>query len=182
MQTRDAHIVYCENRMLLDKGPYTDWRAIQDVYADYKASLGPWPEEDIVAFLQGDWGPDESRWPFSRDSIANFFRSDERLLSERVEVPDASNCRTIAQKSNDEMPPEIAEAIRDEMSRNMPKHSVGRMRVCEASRRRYVVRVFLDMPDLKPSPYCIYAVELPSMRAKQLKGVEADPFYIPNYK
>ena len=52
MQRREAHIVHCEERMLLDKGPYADWRAVQDAYADYKTSLGPWSEEEIVGFLQ----------------------------------------------------------------------------------------------------------------------------------
>ena len=79
----DAHIVYCEKRMLLDKGPYASWRDIQDAYGDYKASLGPWTEEEIISFLREDWGGDESRWPFSRDGIASFFRSTERLLPAR---------------------------------------------------------------------------------------------------
>lgn len=84
MQQADAYIVYCEERMLLDKGPYADWRQIQDAYSDYKASLGPWSERDIIEFLNEDWGSDESRWPFSRNSIASFFRSSEQLLNENV--------------------------------------------------------------------------------------------------
>jgi hypothetical protein len=84
MQRCEAHIVYCENRMLLDKGPYADWRAIQDVYADYTASLGPWSEDEILEFLRDDWGTDESKWPFSRESIAAFFCSSDRVLRESV--------------------------------------------------------------------------------------------------
>lgn len=84
MQSGDAHIVYCEERMLLDKRPYADWRAIQDAYSDYKASLGPWSEAEIVAFLRDDWGADELKWPFSRESITAFFRSDQPILGERV--------------------------------------------------------------------------------------------------
>jgi len=76
----EAHIVYCESRMLLDRGRYESWRDIQDAYPDYKASLGPWSEADIVAFLADDFGVDESRWPFTRRAIADFFRSGERLL------------------------------------------------------------------------------------------------------
>jgi hypothetical protein len=83
MQDDRAHIVYCDDRMLLDKGPYGDWRAVQESYADYKASLGPYSEEDIVHFLRDDWGRDEAQWPFSRDSIAAFFRSEQRLLRAR---------------------------------------------------------------------------------------------------
>lgn len=84
MQRNEAHIVYCEQRMLLDKGLYNDWREIQEAYPDYLASLGPWEENEIVAFLSDDWGPDESLWPFSRESIAVFFRSNERVLRERA--------------------------------------------------------------------------------------------------
>jgi hypothetical protein len=84
MRRGDAHIVYCEQRMLLDKGPYGQWRETQDAYADYKASLGSWTEAEIVAFLLDDWGHDESKWPFSRESIAAFFLSDERVLCERI--------------------------------------------------------------------------------------------------
>ena len=89
MRCDEAHIVYCEQVMLLDKGPYNDWRAIQDLYVDYKASLGPWTEDEIVGYLRDDWGHDESRWPFSRESIAGFFRGDDRILRQRVAEPGA---------------------------------------------------------------------------------------------
>jgi len=84
MQRGDAYIVYCEERMLLDKGPYNGWREIQDAYADFETSLGPWTEDEILAFLRDDWGHDESMWPFARESIVAFFRSNERVLRERV--------------------------------------------------------------------------------------------------
>jgi len=76
----EAHIVYCQSRMLLDRGQYASWREIQDAYDDYKASLGPWSEAEILGFLEEDWGQDDARWPFTRRSIAEFFRSGERLL------------------------------------------------------------------------------------------------------
>ena len=76
----DAHIVYCESRMLLDRGDYASWRDIQDAYPDYKTSLGPWSEAEIVGFLEDDWGADDTRWPFTRQTIAEFFRSGARLL------------------------------------------------------------------------------------------------------
>lgn len=62
----EAHIVYCESRILLDRGQYGSWRDIQDAYPDYKASLGPWSEAEIVEFLTVDFPPDESHWPFTR--------------------------------------------------------------------------------------------------------------------
>jgi hypothetical protein len=76
----EALIVYCEARMLLDRGRYGSWRDIQDAYSDYKASLGPWSEAEIVEFLADDFGPDESQWPFTRLIIADFFRSGAQFL------------------------------------------------------------------------------------------------------
>jgi hypothetical protein len=84
MRSSTAHIVYCEERMLLDKGPYLSWHDVQDAYPDYKTSLGPWSETEIVEFLRDDWGAEESPWPFSRTSIAEFFRSEERVLPQRI--------------------------------------------------------------------------------------------------
>jgi hypothetical protein len=66
--------------MLLDRGQYGSWRDIQDAYPDYKASLGPWSEAEIVEYLTVDFPPDESRWPFTRRAIAEFFRSEAQLL------------------------------------------------------------------------------------------------------
>jgi len=75
-----AHIVYCESRMLLDRGQYESWRDIQDAYQDYKASLGPWSEAEILEFLEDEYGSDDDRWGFTRQAIAEFFRSGEQLL------------------------------------------------------------------------------------------------------
>lgn len=76
----EAHIVYCESRTLLDRGRYGSWRDLQDTYSDYKASLGPWSEAEIVDFLTIDFPPDESQWPFTRQAIAEFFQSDAQFL------------------------------------------------------------------------------------------------------
>ena len=77
----EAHIVYCESGMILDRGQYHSWRDLQDEYADYQASLGPSSEAGIAEFFADDFGPDESQWPFSRQAIAAFFRSAEQRLS-----------------------------------------------------------------------------------------------------
>lgn len=71
----DAYLVYCESRMLLDRGMYQSWREIQDTYSDYVASLGPWAETDIISFLADDFGPDDSQWPFTQAAINSFFTS-----------------------------------------------------------------------------------------------------------
>ena len=76
----EAHIVYCRSQMLLDRQKYGSWRDVQDAYDDYMASFGPWSEAEIVGFLADDFGPDESRWPFTRRAVAEFFRSGAQLL------------------------------------------------------------------------------------------------------
>ena len=68
-----AHIVFCHARTLLTKEQYASWRAIQDRYDGYMASLGPWEEADVVEHFALDYGGDDSRWPFSRVTIASFF-------------------------------------------------------------------------------------------------------------
>jgi hypothetical protein len=76
----EAHIVYCRSQMLLDRQQYSSWRDIQDAYDDYVASLGPWSETDIVGFFADDCGADDLQWPFTRQAVADFFRSDDLLL------------------------------------------------------------------------------------------------------
>jgi hypothetical protein len=45
------HIIYTETELLLSKRPYASWRDIQDVHPDFKTSLGPWRDADVVAYL-----------------------------------------------------------------------------------------------------------------------------------
>src|SRR5689334_17151479 len=59
------HIIYLESRMLLSKKRYSDWRQIQDEFADYKTSLGPWSTDGVMEFFSHDWGADGTRWPFT---------------------------------------------------------------------------------------------------------------------
>ena len=75
-----AHLIFCESRLLLDRTEYPSWRDIQEAYNDYKTSLGPWSEAEIVSYLEIDWGPDDLRWPFTRWAVAEFFQSGERVL------------------------------------------------------------------------------------------------------
>ena len=75
-----AHIVYCDERMLLDRGHYRSWRNIQDAYPDYKASFGPCSQGEILEFFADDFGPDDSQWPFSRQAIADFFGSTSQTV------------------------------------------------------------------------------------------------------
>jgi hypothetical protein len=69
-----AHLVLLRHTLLLDKRSAAEWRQLQDEYHDYKASLGPWTESEVVGHMEDDYGPDDSRWPFSRAGIAAFMR------------------------------------------------------------------------------------------------------------
>lgn len=79
-----AHLVYLRSGpMVLTRKPYADWRRIQDEHGDdFMTSLGPWTEEDILDFFSIDFG-DEARWPFTRQQIADFFRSDRESIVSR---------------------------------------------------------------------------------------------------
>jgi hypothetical protein len=45
-----------------------------------------------------------------------------------------------------------------------------------------IVRVYLPVPKLRPSPYVIYRVDLRTKTASQFRGEEAAPYWIANYK
>jgi hypothetical protein len=49
------HIIYTETDMLLSKAHFDSWHEIQDHYADYKASLGPWSPEAVIDYLELDY-------------------------------------------------------------------------------------------------------------------------------
>ncbi len=40
-------------------------------------SLGPWSADEIISFFGDDFGSDDTKWPFSRDKILAFEKSDE---------------------------------------------------------------------------------------------------------
>lgn len=51
----ELHIIYTETEMLLSKESFPTWREIQDRYAEYKASLGPWEHDDVIDYLTFDY-------------------------------------------------------------------------------------------------------------------------------
>jgi hypothetical protein len=51
------------------------------MYPDYMTSLGPWSAEEIASYFADDYTGDDSRWPFSRQDIADFFASSGLELS-----------------------------------------------------------------------------------------------------
>lgn len=48
------HIIYTETELLLSKESFPTWREIQDRYAEYKASLGPWEHDVVIDYLTLD--------------------------------------------------------------------------------------------------------------------------------
>jgi hypothetical protein len=78
-----AHLVFLRSdRLPIVKRPEADWRQLQDEYADYMASLGPWTAEEIAGHFALDYGTDDGRWPFTRRAIADFMRSPGPLVLE----------------------------------------------------------------------------------------------------
>jgi hypothetical protein len=78
------YIIYLESRMLLSKKCYSGWRQIQDEFADYKASLGPWPVVEVLEFLCTEY---PSHCPFNRQQIDRFLLSDEETIAAEPNAP-----------------------------------------------------------------------------------------------
>jgi hypothetical protein len=51
----ELHIIYTEKEMVLSKERFDSWREVQDQYADYKTSLGPWDHEAVVEYLEDEY-------------------------------------------------------------------------------------------------------------------------------
>jgi hypothetical protein len=87
----------------------------------------------------------------------------------------------MASPSTEDVPPDVDAAVRAAVARDYPGREIGAIRSCAASPAERVVRVFLPVPRLRPSPYCVYRIE-PNGVARRLEGDEAAPFAIANYK
>ncbi len=51
----ELHIIYTETEMLLSKERFGSWREIQNRYADFKTSLGPWEHEVVIEYLASEY-------------------------------------------------------------------------------------------------------------------------------
>ena len=83
MDEARAHLVFLRSGgLVIVKRPAADdWRELQDQYADYMASLGPWAAQEIVDYFSLDYGEgDDGRWPVSREAIVAFMQSAESSL------------------------------------------------------------------------------------------------------
>lgn len=88
----------------------------------------------------------------------------------------------MASPSTEAVPTEVDAVVRAAVARDYPGREVSGIHSCAASPSERVVRVFLPVPKLRPSPYVVYRVELPSKITCQLVGEEAAPYRIANYK
>ena len=78
--TDKAYLIYLEDKLLLSKKEYSDWREIQDEYYEtYKANLSPMTCEELIRFFKDDCG-EESGWPFSKEELIQFFKSQDEIL------------------------------------------------------------------------------------------------------
>lgn len=48
-------IIYTQDDVLLSKQSYASWQEIQKEFELYKASLGPWPIEEVIKFLADEY-------------------------------------------------------------------------------------------------------------------------------
>ena len=49
------HIVFTVSEVILSKLEYESWRELQNDFHDYKASLGPWSEEEVIDYLMNEY-------------------------------------------------------------------------------------------------------------------------------
>lgn len=49
------HIIYTETAMLLSKKEYLTWQDVQRDFQDYKASLGPWADDEVADYLNEEY-------------------------------------------------------------------------------------------------------------------------------
>ena len=71
--TTKLHIIYTESSILLSKTDYQTWQDVQRALEHYKASLGPWPDEDVAEYLNDEY---PSILPRAELQIAEFRESD----------------------------------------------------------------------------------------------------------
>ena len=49
------HIIFTETEITLSKLEYESFREIQNDFCDYKASLGPWTETEVIDYLNFEY-------------------------------------------------------------------------------------------------------------------------------
>lgn len=67
-------LVFIDDDILVSKKAYACWRDIQAQYDDFKASLGPWSNEDMINWLDEEYG---GLFPTARQQVEQFLLSGE---------------------------------------------------------------------------------------------------------
>lgn len=76
-----ATIIYLDDCMLLSKKEYRSWKECQDEYYEkYLTNLASMSCDEIISFFEEDFGKEED-WPFSRESIVEFFKSEQLVIA-----------------------------------------------------------------------------------------------------
>ena len=65
-------IIYTQDDVLLSKKSYASWREIQKEFQSYKASLGPWPIEEVIKFLADEYS---NLVPSAKEQVNAFIQS-----------------------------------------------------------------------------------------------------------
>jgi hypothetical protein len=74
------HIIYLRSGWLLvSKKEYPTWRQIQEEFADYMASFGPWPLSDVLKFLEDEYPTEYT--PNDAERIKRFLDSKFETLA-----------------------------------------------------------------------------------------------------
>lgn len=82
MEEKKATIIYLEKKVLLSKKLYEGWKECQnDYHHEYKTNMLPMSMEELFVFFSQDWGDDDSKWPFTKKDIYNFYQSNDSVLS-----------------------------------------------------------------------------------------------------
>ena len=79
-------------------------------------------------------------------------------------------------------PKEVDKAVRAALAHDLPGRYVSHTKLCAEEPSRLVVRAYLPVANLLPTPYVIYAVDRVTLVASELIGDESEPYEIPNYK
>lgn len=72
----ELQIVYTEDAVLLSKQSQLSWRELQATIPGYKASLGPWSQDEVVEYLSVEYVDLE---PAASVQVESFLQSQDAI-------------------------------------------------------------------------------------------------------